>query len=158
MIHYKLRNVGQFDGGFTDLFIIGVNKVPPAVGSTVFTSDFTAAATTQDIQLTAIAARDVVLPNVLVDVIVPVTGGTLSAVTISIGRNSAPTEFINAASVFTSLTHADDGGVAGVATASDPLEARIGTVGDNVADATAGEIWIWATISRFADRYTLRSA
>lgn len=54
MVHYKLRNNAQFNGGWTDLFILGSTRAYDATTRT-WGSDFTAAATTQSYNLIALS-------------------------------------------------------------------------------------------------------
>lgn len=153
---HSLTKNPSFCGGFTDLFMLGVGLA--AAGA----SDFTAAATAQTSTLDALAIGDRV-SDVHVDVITALVGPSLSAATLSVGHTGATTAFITTCNCFaTTPTTAHDPVAATVpltrATASGNLLGTWAATGANFDAVTAGEVWIWAVISRKADRVTLRTA
>jgi hypothetical protein len=156
-MRHQLAKRPPFVGGFTDLFILGMTA---AAGGA---SDFTAAATTQAYNLDAFNIGDmVVFPCVHVDVITALAGGSVSAATLSVGHTGAGTAFITTCNVFaTTPATAHDAVAATVsltrATSSGYLTADLATTGGNVSTLTAGEVWIWAAISRKLDRVTMRT-
>lgn len=165
MKHEILRNPQQFNGGFTDLFIIGVDQVRSVSNGVVsLSSDFTAAATSQTITLTALNIGDVVLNHAIAYVKTPLTGGSVSAATLSLGVTSATTQFLNAVDVFTNAASAGGTFVTAAPNsyatiaASKNLLATMGSTTANLNALTAGEIWIYCKITRIAEFLTNRQS
>jgi len=163
MKHIKLRNVQQFDGGFTDLFIVGYNQVRSVSNGVVTTSsDFTAAATSQTITLLALNIGDIVLNHSALFVKTAVTGGAVSAMTASLGVTSATTRLLATVDVFTNAVAAGgtftSAAVDSYATiaASKNLLLTMASTGGNMSAITAGELWIYTKIMRVQDFLTNR--
>lgn len=97
MVHYKIRNNGQADGGYTDRFIIG-SKRAYAASTRTWGSDFTAAATTQSYNLIQISDANgvpiyIVEYGALVVVKYP-TSNSAHNLKIDVGHTGSATAFI----------------------------------------------------------------
>lgn len=156
MKHHILKTP-NFMGGFTDLFLLGITRGALGV------SDFTAGATTQAWNMDAIAIGDaIVFPCTHIDVVQAIAGaGPVTAATLSVGHTGATTAFNNVTDIFaTTPTTTKDPIAATVpitrATASGYLTCDIVLTGGNASGITAGDIWIFVALSRYADRVTLR--
>lgn len=171
MIHYKLRNNAQADGGYTDLFVLGTKRAYDSSTKT-WGSDFTAAATTQSynlIRLTDAAGsplRIVNFPLPMVIVRYPFSN-TADNPKLDVGRTSAATAFI--AGTAADLETQDKVVVAAAAgvpyaslTADHYLTATITNVTNNIstlvaADTTDGvDILIYACLNPYPDFVTNR--
>lgn len=154
MKHYKLRNVQQYDGAFTDLYILGTTRA--AAGA----SDFTAAAGTQTFNLQALVVGDIVSYPLAV-AWVKTAFTVVTNPKLDVGVTAAATQFI--AGVNNDLATLNKG-IVGVA-AGAPLSsgvtnlmATITTTVGNISTIGAGEVWIYATICRLQDFLSLRDA
>jgi|GEM_PF-1302738 len=167
MRHFKLRNTQQFDGGFTDLFVLGTDTVPTNTnGVWSRTSDFTASATTQALTLLALNPGDVVLSDAIILVKNKITGTNITAATLSLGLTGTLTSIISNSDVFTNI--ATGGGVfsspggSGDNYQTTPIQsaknlvANLILTGGNASAITAGEIWIYVKIGRVQDLLTNR--
>lgn len=133
-------------GGFTDLFVVDV------------TTDLDDADTAETLNLLALNIGDIVFPQVALDVKTNVDGPSLTAATGSVGVTGAVTQLTAASNLLAAgnehfVPGAAVGAYATVA-ADIYLVLDFALTGCNAADLTAGEIWVWANISRKADRLT----
>lgn len=144
MKHYRLKHEERAGIGFTDLFV-------------VTHADFTSAVddAAESIVLTALAIGDLVMNNCLLEV--KVNANVVAAITGSLGVTGAATQFIAASNL---LAAGDEyytvgAGVAPYATIAASINLIFNVdpgAGDNTAEMTAGEFWIWVTINRKAER------
>lgn len=160
MQHYILKNSAQFGGAYTDLFILG--KTRAAAGA----SDFTAAATTQSYNLALLAVGDhVPMPLAVVMVKTAVAGLTTPKMDVGttddadqfvVGVNSdlATVNFVRASLAVSSAA----GGAYSCIASSKYVTALITSGSENISTVTAGEVWIYAAISRVADMLRDRTA
>lgn len=88
---------------FTDQFLIGVNRAKSTNNPPQYTTDFTAAATTQTYTLFSLAANDIVYIPTLLDVIAVLTGPSISAATLSVGVTGDVDRFLPAVSVLAAI-------------------------------------------------------
>lgn len=164
MKHINLRNAQQFNGGFTDLFVVGVDQVQSQAAPYSKSSDFTAAGTSQTIALTDLAIGDIVLNHAVLYVKTKLAGTSLSAAAASVGVTGATTQFLNAVDVYTNATAAGGTFVSGAPSAyatqaaSKQLLLTMATTGCNLSALTAGELWIYAKLTRIAEFLTNRQA
>jgi len=124
--------------------------IPRWLKFTVAESAFTAAATTEDVELFILAAGGVI-HGVKIKHSASFTGGTLSAFTLSVGITGTLAKYASAFDVFqaaagttfqlTNTIGSEDHG----ATTSIRLAAV--SVGDNVVAATAGSVDVWVLVS-----------
>jgi hypothetical protein len=137
MKHYNLKTLQLTKTGFTDLFILSSAD-----------TDFVLNATTAKV-LTALAVGDVV-QRVMSEVKTAVAGPTA---TLSVGVVGALTQFTAASDVATGTTVPYVAAVASVTPypTNTAVNMVANTVISNVA-VTAGEVWVWASISRVGDR------
>lgn len=138
MRHYHAKNC-EFVAfsGFSDLYIVQ-------------TADMTAFSTTA-VTLSNLQIGDVV-DTVIQETRTAVVGPT-GTPTASVGVTGAVTQFTAATSAIAVGVVAPLSSVAPyVAAAAIALIANLAAGGGNGAAATAGEIWVWARISRQADR------
>ena len=145
MKHYNVKTLAQTKAGWTDLFIV---KYADAVVAGTY-GDFVKNATTA-ITLTTLQPGDVVF-RVMTEVITAVAGPTA---TLSAGITGSLTLFTTNADVATSTAVPYVAAVAAVTpwpVQSTAIAMTANTVISNTA-VTAGEVWIWACISRKADR------
>lgn len=166
MVKYKLRNNQQYEGPFTDLYIIGATRAYNAATKT-WGSDFTAGTTFQDYNLETPGAGDILaFPTAVLYSKIAVFGPSVTASTASLGSTGGGQQHILAGSVFTAnqaygpLTNdsATAGGLVQVFTGSSTLIARVTTTTVNVNLLTQGEIWIYAMIIRRPEHLNLREA
>lgn len=159
MKHIKLRNAQQFDGGYTDLFILGVTDLrsTSAAGVWSYGSDFTAAATTQTFTLLNLNIGDFVHGAGELFVETALVAPGLTAATLALGYTGTTTGIIGASDIFTNAAAA--GGCFGATSATAFMtqaasKALLGTLtltGANAVAITAGRLWLYAKISRIAD-------
>lgn len=149
MIHHKLQCPEQ-NGGFTDLFILGTTR---ASGSSDFTE--TTNDTDQAITLTALAQGDCV-HEVILDRVTAFAG--LTACNASVGVTGSLTEFIGSSSMLAAgeLTFKGDDQAYSTPTGGKNLVVNMdpGANTEALSDLTAGELYVWARITRRADRVT----
>lgn len=142
---YSARGNNQFLGLFRYLFILGVGR------GSAGASDFTDADTQQDFTLITPAAGDAVTyPLAQAYTKKGFAGGALSAVTLDVGFSNG-SEFLLDGAMFTLNACAVSPLVSGAGgpkffDGSTNLTARIDTTGANLADITAGEIWIYVNL------------
>lgn len=174
MQHYLLKNRQQAGGMFTDLFIIGIKRVAGSTPSAPFTSDFTAAATTQTITLLALNIGDVVCyPLAAGWVKQKFTDGategaaavTLANLKCDVGVTSATTQFIAGTngdliqSPGYPITAPVAAGVPySTIAASKNLLATLTSTAGNMSTITFGELWIYVSLARVRDWVTDRVA
>lgn len=157
MRHCLLRNEQQFNGGFTDLFVVGMTHRAGATDFIETTNDLD-----QVITLTDLALGDIVWPDSCLLVKTAVAG--LTAANASLGVTGAVTQFIANSSLLSggNKYFVPAGTLAPYATiaSSKSLILNIDPAAntEHVSSVTAGELWIYAKISRFADMVTLRQA
>ncbi len=143
MKQYTLNQMEKAQSGFTDLYILTI-------------ADMTSLANSTDITLSKLVAGDIVFPSkMLVEVRTAVVGPT-GTPTGSVGITGAVTQFTAATSVIATGYVAPTGAAAYIVTGSTNLLYDFQAGGGNGAAATAGEIWVWASISRYADRSVLK--
>lgn len=164
MVHYTLRNNAQFNGAFTDLFIVGTTRV---IANSGRTSDFTAAATTQTITLLALNIGDVIVyPLAQAWVKVKFTDGategaaavTLANLKADVGVTGATTQFIAGTNgdLIQSPNYPITPAVAAGApyacqAASKNLLLTLTSTAGNMSTITYGELWIYVAIARVGD-------
>lgn len=137
MKHYNAKTLEFTKPGFTDLFILSVAD-----------SDFVINATTA-VKLTSLALGDIVL-RVVQEVRTALAGPTA---TISTGVVGALTQFTAASDSATGTVVPYVAAVASVTPY--PTNTAVNMVANTIIGntaITAGEVWIWANISRLADR------
>lgn len=143
MKHYHLKREEQAGIGYTDLFIVTQADFTEAVDNT-----------NQSITLASLAVGDVVMNNVLLEV--RTNANVVAAVTGAVGVTGSTAALLAAANL---LAAGDEYYISGASIAPYVAIAAVdllftgdpGTT-DNLAEMTAGEFWIWASISRKADR------
>lgn len=126
--------------GYTDIFVLKV-------------ADFKVLTNGTQIILCPLAVGDIIR-EVFIDVRTAIVGPT-GTPTISVGNTATATQFTNTVSLVTapSTTLNNSGAPAAVAAATN-LIVDFEAGGGNGAAATAGEVWIFANIKRWADRNT----
>lgn len=135
MKHYNAKTLEFTKAGFTDLWIIEL-------------ADWVKNATTAH-ALTSLLLGDVVL-RAMSEVVTAVAGPTA---TVSVGVVGALTTFTAASDVATGTVVPYVAAVASVTPY--PVNTAVGLVANAILSnvtVTAGEVWIWANISRKADR------
>jgi hypothetical protein len=149
MRHYHAKSLEFTKEGFTDLFILSTANLPATVGGAPV-NDFSGGFSNKQITLTTLAAGDAVLGS-LVDVVTAVTGPT-GAPTLQIKTSSGGVAITPTCAVETATGCVTNNTVVGatISTTSENLVADLQVGGGDGAAATAGEIWIWANISRAA--------
>lgn len=156
MRHYLLKNKQQANGGFTDLFVL--------------TAADLASQSTDDallnVALTTLNKGDVVLDNTMAHIKTEFTPdpSANATVTLSVGRTgTAYTDMLAASNLINSGTQiaADVCYAAGASVAHQVIAADdtvvyaqfdITDTDGDLATITAGEVWVWMTISRKAER------
>lgn len=140
---YRLKNEERGGIGFTDLFV-------------VTHADFTEAVddTNQSITLTPLAVGDLVMNNSLLEV--RTNANVAAAVTGELGVTGSTAALIAASNLLAAgaeyFTVASTVGPYIATSAVDLLFTGNPGATDNLDEMTAGEFWIWVTISRKADR------
>jgi hypothetical protein len=158
MKHYVLNRAGQWGGAsFTDLFVLGVGRA--AAGA----SDFTDADTAQTITLMTPVAGDIITyPLVQAYTKIGFAGGALSAIALDVGYSGGSEFLLNGAMYAASAAAASPlvsgSGGPKVFDGATTLTAQLDTTGANLADITAGEIWIYVALCRVTDFLTNRTA
>lgn len=135
MKHYNAKTLQFTKPGFTDLWVIEL-------------ADWIKNATTARV-LTALALGDVVT-RVVTETRIAVAGPTA---TVSVGVVGALTTFTAASDVATGTVVPYVAAVASVTPY--PTNTAVNMVSNEILSnvtVTAGEVWIWASISRLADR------
>ncbi len=135
MKHYNIKTLQQPKPGFTDLFVIEL-------------ADWVKNATTAHV-LTALAVGDIVF-TAISEVKTAVAGPTA---TVSVGVVGALTTFTAASDVATATAVPYVAAVAAVTPY--PTNTAVNMVANAILSnvtVTAGEVWIWACISRVGDR------
>ena len=160
MLHYNLRNNAQFGGGFTDLFIIGVNRVRAATPPYTISNDFTAAATSQSYNLLALDIGDIALEAALWTKIA-FAGTGWSSVKTDVGSTDDADQLVVGTAGDNSTVNfprgplqvsASAGGSYSCQAASKYLTALVTNGGAGLMTAvTAGEVWIYARLARLGD-------
>jgi len=108
-------------------------------------ADYTAAATTSDSPLWT-APYDCVISGVILNLVTDFSGGSVSACTLSVGKNGAETGLLAATNVFTGASNGYANATLGTgATAlcvffkkGDVLDTRVTTTTDNAVNLDAG--------------------
>lgn len=166
MLHVALRNNAQFNGSFTDLFIVGTTRVTSAT-TYARSSDFTAAATTQTITLLALTVGDVIVyPLAQAWVKQKFTDhATENTVATTLANLKADVGYTGATTAFIAGTNADlqqavncpttgqAAAAAGYAhkTGSVDLLLTLTSTAGNMSTITFGELWIYVAIARVGD-------
>ena len=149
MKHYLAKTLEFTKEGFTDLFILNTANAPAGwtVGSAL-TNDFSVGFSTQNVVLTALAAGDAVL-GALVDIKTAVVGPS-TAPTAQVKTGTGGVAITPTVAVKTGTGCVTDNTVVGatISTAAENLVLALAAGGGDGAAATAGEIWVWAKISR----------
>lgn len=167
MHHKNLRNFQTFQGGFTDLYILGTKRANGAAPSYTPTSDFTAAATTQTFILQALAVGDVVVypraqcwvKQKFTDHATEDTAATtLANLKADIGYTGATTAFI--AGTNADLQQAVNSPTTGQAAGGGGYAHKTGTVNllatltstaGNLSTITYGELYIYLALARVGE-------
>jgi len=143
MKHYHLKREEQAGIGFTDLFIVKEADFTEAVDNT-----------NQSITLTALAVGDLVMNNSLLEV--KTNANVVAAVTGELGVTGSTAALIAASNLLAAgdeyYTVANSVAPYVATSAVNLLFTGNPGTNDNLAEMTAGEFWIWVTISRKADR------
>jgi hypothetical protein len=169
MKHYNLRNQQQFNGMFTDLFVLGTTR---AAGNT---SDFTAAALTQSYNLLALNKGDVIgfplcqawLKRSFTDAAAGGAPVTLANLKLDVGNTAAGATAVIAGTngdLIQTLSPVPDSNqypitppvaaaapIRITAASGQFLTAALTSTAGNLSTITFGEVWIFATIFRAAD-------
>lgn len=155
MRHYLAKSLEYTKPGFTDLFILSATNIPLTAGGAPV-NDFSVGFSNQQILLTnLLAIGDTLLPGTVIDIQVPITGPTGSP-TAQVKVNTAnkaltPTVIVNGLAPGTTTDNTVVGAFM-LQTGVDTLVLDLQAGGGNSAAATAGEIWVWARISRDGNR------
>jgi hypothetical protein len=170
MKHINLRAQQQFNGGFTDLFILGTTRNAGA-------TDFTAAALTQSFNLLALNKGDqIIYPLAAAWVkrsFTDAAGGgapvTLANLKLDVGTTDLATQMIagtNGDLIQTLSPVPDSNGypiaaLGPAATSGGPyrttatsgkfITATLTSTAGNMSTITFGEVWIYVCLARFAD-------
>lgn len=149
MRHYSAKTLEFTKSGFTDLYILSTSNLPATVGGAPV-NDFSVGFNAQAIVLTALKAGDAVL-KALVDIKTAVVGPT-GAPTGQVKTGTGGVAITPTVAVKTATGCVTDNTVVGatISTAAENLVFLTAAGGGDSAAATAGEIWIWASISRAA--------
>ena len=149
MRHYHAKSLEYTKEGFTDLFILSTANLPATVGGAPV-NDFSGGFSNKQVTLTALAAGDAVL-GALIDVVTAVAGPS-AAPTLQVKTGTGAVAITPTCAVKTATGSVTDNTVVGstISTAAENLVADLQVGGGDGAAATAGEIWIWANISRAA--------
>lgn len=131
--------------GFTHLFVLT-------------TADMTTLVNATKINLCPLAAGDIVWPAKLLQELRTAIVGPTGTPTASVGVTAAVTQFTAASSIIAGATAqiVPTAAAGFVVTAATNLVLDFEAGGGNGAAATAGEIWVWVSLSLIADRSTLR--
>ncbi len=165
MLHYTLRNNAQFNGAFTDLFILGTKR---ALNTSTkrWGSDFTAAATTQTFTLLALAVGDcVVYPLVqgwvkqkFTDHATENTAATtLADLKCDVGVTGTTTKFCAGTNgdlqqaINSPITPPVAASVPHAAQSATNLLATVTSSAGNMSTITYGDLWIFVAIARVGD-------
>jgi hypothetical protein len=149
MKHYSAKTLEFTKEGFTDLFILNTANAPAGyTAGAALTNDFSVGFNAQAIVLTALAAGDAVL-GALVDVKTAVVGPT-GAPTGQVKTGTGGVAITPTVAVKTATGCVTDNTVVGatISPAAENLVFLTAAGGGDSAAATAGEVWIWAKISR----------
>jgi hypothetical protein len=145
MTHYRLLNSERLAGGFTDLFKVTHNDLTMAT-----------AATGQTLTLATLRTGDVIFTGLLLEVKEAFAGCT--TLTASLGVDGALTQFLAGTTMKSLACMVPANTVAAypaTATKSFQLAFASPGAGESLVNATAGELWIWATLFRTSDRAIL---
>lgn len=174
MQHYNLSERAQYNGTWTDLWILGTKRVRATTSPFGVTSDFTAAATTQTFSLYTFAVGDVVImpaaqcwvKQKFTDHATEDTAATtLANLKMDIGYTGATTAFI--AGTNADLQQAINSPTTGQAAAWLGYPHKTGTVAllatatssaGNLSTITYGDFWIYVAIARVGDHVANLSA
>ena len=155
MRHVAAKTLEFTKEGFTDLYIFSASNLPATVGGAPV-NDFSVGFNAQSLVCTALAVGDCVL-GALVDVktaIVGPTGTPTGQVKTSSG-GVAITPAVSVVATGGCVTNNTVVGATICATAENLVLVTAAGGGDSAA-ATAGEIWVWAKISR-AGRFNIQA-
>lgn len=170
MQHYTLSARQQYNGNFTDLWILGTKRVRASTSPYGVTSDFTAAATTQTFTLYTFVLGDVVImPAAQMWVKQKFTdhatedtaAATLANLKMDLGYSGATTAFI--AGTNADLQQAKGAPTTGQAaawlgypykTGSIDLVATATSTAGNMSTITYGDLFIYIAIARVGDHVT----
>lgn len=141
---YALSEMEKAQSGFTHCFVLKLADLA------VFTNG-------TKITLCALAVGDIVFPSKILQEVKTLVTGPSGTPTASLGVTAAVTQFTAATSVIAAPQQVVPTAAAPfvVATATN-LVVDLEAGGGNGAAATAGEIWIWVSLSLIADRVSLR--
>ena len=128
--------------GFTDVFVLDKSDMTTLVNGTQVT-------------LCKLAAGDIVFPSRMFQEVKTAVTGPTGTPTMSVGVTGTATQFTAATSIIATGAVAPTSAPAYVAAATN-LIVDFEAGGGNGAAAAAGEIWVWASISRAADRSVLK--
>ena len=133
--------------GFSDLFIFSTNNLPATVGGAPV-NDFSVGFNAQNLICTALNAGDAVL-DALIDIKTAIVGPT-GAPTAQVKTSTGAVAITTTVAVATGAGAGRDNSVVGFALSAggENLVLTLAAGGGNSAAATAGEIWVWANISR----------
>lgn len=144
MTPYTLNQYERAMSGFTHVFKLGIADMATLVNGTKIT-------------LCPLAVGDIVWPAKLLQEVRTLVTGPTGTPTASVGITAAVTQFTAATSIISGTQQV-------VPTSAAPYVVATGTNlvvdfeagGGNGAAATAGEIWVWVSLSLIADRNTLK--
>ncbi len=145
MLVYRTKNFEFMREGFTHLFRI-------------LTADLAVGFSNKQLVLTGLVKGDVV-QGAVADFVTAVTGPTGNP-TAQVKANTAGAAMTVAGDTTTLPGVVGNNTVAGaviITTATDNLVLDLQVGGGNGAAATAGEIWVWAKISRAVDRLSVQT-
>lgn len=168
MKHYNLRNGAQFNGAWTDLFILGTTRGAAGV------SDFTAAALTQSFNLLPLTKGDVLmyplaqalLKRSFTDAVGGGTPVTLANAKLDVGTTSGATGLLTGVAAELSQTLspvpefnmypltpplASAQPIRVTATSGQFITAAVTSTAGNLSTITFGEVWIYVCFMRGAD-------
>jgi hypothetical protein len=165
MQHSILSRATQYNGAFTDLFLLGTKRVRSNAAPFTISSDFTAAATTQTITLLTLAVGDcVVFPlaqgwvkQKFTDSTEDAAAVTLANLKVDIGITGTTTKFIAGVNadlqqaVNSPITAPVAASTAHAALASVAVLATFTSTAGNMSTITFGDLWIYMAIARMQD-------
>ena len=155
MRHYNCKTLEMNKEGFTDLFIFSTANQPATVGGAPV-NDFTGGFSNKQLTCTALAVSDCVL-DAMIDVKTAIVGPS-AAPTAQVKTSTGAVAITPTVAVKTGKGSVSDNTVVGrtISTAAENLVLDLQVGGGDGAAATAGEVWVWANISR-ADRLLIQA-
>ena len=147
MRHYNAKTLEFTKEGFSDLFILNTANTPATAGGAAV-NDFSAGLSNKQITLTALVAGDLVL-DAVIDVKTVIAGPT-GAPTAQVKTSVGAVAITPLCAVKTATGVISDNTVVGrtMSTQAENLVLDLQVGGGDGAVPTAGELWIWANISR----------